>query len=155
MTEPNSGGCRCVSSQVTVTDTSQQQREDGAVYSYILSISEFTSGFSLWSTRLIFLFSLPWHRNPRFPSLGGEALQRLPLTMPSHRPPSPRLPGTQEDSGSPWSPFCLAPRGVTLPYADGEEHSADCPGADLTILSCGGPHKKGNYSVLIIDYYKL
>ena len=92
---------------------------------------------------------------PDFPALEGKPRPAKLSPSHPHSPRPPRLPGTQEGSGSPQSPFCLAPRGVTLPYADGEEHSADCPGADLTILSCGGPHKKGNYSVLIIDYYKL
>ena len=148
-----SGECGCVSSQVTVTDTVkgewcclQLHPVNFRIHQWFLALVHspdlpvFSPVVSKPQT------SQPWRGSPDHAKLSPSH---------PHSPRPPRLPRTQEGLGSPQSPFCLAPRGVTLPYADGEEHSADCPGADLTILSCGGPHKKGNFSVLIIDYYKL
>lgn len=130
--------------QVTVTDTVK-----GEWRCLQLLSSQFQNSpvVSRWSTRRSSCFLPGGIETADFPSLGGEAPQRLPETTPSYRPPTPThpgptAPGTKEGSlistvtllsGSSWG---------LLPYADGEEHSADCPGADLTILSCVEDHIK-------------
>lgn len=115
----------------------------------------FRNELSLRSTSLVSPVSPPPQPpKPSTPSvLKGSVAVRLPSTTPSHRPLL--LPGTQEEiCCSTALPVWLC-GGSLCHRTRGEKSNSDCPGASSDRSLVWMTTSKGNFSVLIIDYYKL